>query len=141
MIPALDISTSALVAQRIRLDTVSSNLANLTSMERDEKGNMQPYQSRYVIFQTDDALETKQGAVGVKVASVQTEQVEPLYRWQPAHPYAIKDGPKKGYVAYPRVNMTAEMVDALVATRAYEANIGAMELTKNMAQQSLRILG
>ena len=141
MIPALDISTSALVAQRIRLDTVSSNLANLTSMERDEKGNMQPYQARYVIFQTDDALETKQGAVGVKVASVQTEQIEPLYRWQPAHPYAIKDGPKKGYVAYPRVNMTAEMVDALVATRAYEANIGAMELSKNMAQQSLRILG
>jgi len=141
MIPALDISTSALVAQRIRLDTVSSNLANLTSLERDERGQMQPYQSRYVIFQTDDALETKQGAVGVKVAAVQTEKLEPLYRWQPAHPYAIKDGPKKGYVAYPRVNMTAEMVDALVATRAYEANIGAMELSKNMAQQSLRILG
>lgn len=141
MIPALDISTSALVAQRIRLDTVSSNLANLTSLERDEQGNMQPYQARYVIFQSDEALETKQGAVGVKVASVQTEQIEPLYRWQPSHPYAIKDGPKKGYVAYPRVNMTAEMVDALVATRAYEANIGAMELSKNMAQQSLRILG
>ena len=141
MLPALDISTSDLVAQRIRLDTVSSNLANLNSLERDEKGNMQPYQSRYVIFQTDEALETKQGAVGVKVASVQTGQVEPLYRWQPAHPYAIKEGPKKGYVAYPRINMTAEMVDALVATRAYEANIGAMELSKNMAQQSLRILG
>ena len=141
MIPALDISTSALVAQRIRLDTVSSNLANLTSMERDEKGNMQPYQARYVIFQTDGALETKQGAVGVKVASVETEQVEPLYRWQPQHPYAIKEGPKKGYVAYPKINMTAEMVDALVATRAYEANLGAMELSKNMAQQSLRILG
>jgi flagellar basal-body rod protein FlgC len=141
MIPALDISTSALVAQRQRLDTVSSNLANLTSLERDERGNMQPYQARYVIFQTDESLETSQGAVGVKVASVETEKIEPLYRWQPSHPYAIKDGPKKGYVAYPRVNMTAEMVDALVATRAYEANIGAMELSKNMAQQSLRILG
>jgi flagellar basal-body rod protein FlgC len=141
MIPALDISTSALVAQRVRLDTVSSNLANLTSLERDENGNMQPYQARYVIFQTDDALETKTGGVGVKVASVETEKIEPLYRWQPSHPYAIKDGPKKGYVAYPQVNMTAEMVDALVATRAYEANIGAMELSKNMAQQSLRILG
>jgi flagellar basal-body rod protein FlgC len=141
MIPALDISTSALVAQRIRLDTVSSNLANLTSLERDEQGNMQPYHARYVVFQTDDAMETKQGAVGVKVASVQTEQIEPLYRWQPSHPYAIKEGPKKGYVAYPRINMTAEMVDALVATRAYEANLGAMELSKNMAQQSLRILG
>jgi len=141
MLPALDISTSALVAQRIRLDTVSSNLANLTSLERDANGNMQPYQAKYVLFQTDEALETKQGAVGVKVASVESEQIEPLYRWQPSHPYAIKDGPKQGYVAYPRVNMTAEMVDALVATRAYEANIGAMEMSKNMAQQSLRILG
>lgn len=141
MIPALDISTSALVAQRIRLDAVSSNLANLTSQERDERGNMQPYQARYVIFQTDDELETRHGAVGVKVASIETERIEPLYRWQPEHPYAIKEGPKKGYVAYPKINMTAEMVDALVATRAYEANLGAMELSKNMAQQSLRILG
>ena len=141
MIPALDISTSALVAQRVRLDTVSSNLANLNSLERDENGHMQPYQARYVIFQADEQLETKDGGVGVKVARVETEKVEPLYRWQPSHPYAIKDGPKKGYVAYPNVNMTAEMVDALVATRAYEANIGAMELSKNMAQQSLRILG
>lgn len=141
MIPALDISTSALVAQRVRLDTVSSNLANLNSLARDERGHIAPYQAKYVIFETDQTLETKQGAVGVKVASVEAEQVEPLYRWQPSHPYAIKDGPKKGYVAYPHVNMTAEMVDALVATRAYEANLGAMELSKNMAQQSLRILG
>jgi len=141
MIPALDISTSALVAQRVRLDTVSSNLANMTSMQRDENGHMQPYQARYVIFQTDEQLETKHGGVGVKVSSVETEKIEPLYRWQPSHPYAIKDGPKRGYVAYPNVNMTAEMVDAMVATRAYEANIGAMELSKNMAQQSLRILG
>jgi len=141
MIRALDISTSGLVAQRIRMDTISSNLANLNSLARDEKGNMQPYQARYVIFQTDEQLETQQGAIGVKVASVETEQIEPNYRWQPEHPYAIKEGPKKGYVAYPKVNMTAEMVDALVATRAYEANLGAMELSKNMAQQSLRILG
>ena len=141
MLRALDISTSGLVAQRIRLDTISSNLANLTSQERDEKGNIQPYQARYVVFQTNQELETKKGAIGVKVSSVETEQVEPLYRWQPEHPYAIKEGPKKGYVAYPKINMTAEMVDALVATRAYEANLGAMELSKNMAQQSLRILG
>src|SRR5437667_12573990 len=102
---------------------------------------MQPDKSRYVIFKTDSALESKQGAVCVNVASVQTDQVQPLYRWQPQHPYAIKDGPKNGYVPYPKINMTSEMVDALVATRAYEANLGAMELSKNMAQQSLRILG
>ena len=141
MIPAIDISTSALVAQRIRMDVVSSNLANLSSQVRDANGEMQPYQAKFVIFETDESLATKDGATGVKVASIETEQHEPLYRWEPEHPYAIKSGPKRGYVAYPKVNMTAEMVDALVAARAYEANLGAMEISKNMAQQSLRILG
>ena len=140
MMTALDISTSALVAQRVRMDTVSSNLANMSSLTRDANGEMQPYQAKYPIFQTDDAIATSQGATGVKVASIQTDKVEPQYRWQPDHPYAIKEGPKKGYVAYPKINMMAEMVDALVASRAYEANIGAMEITKNMATQSLRIL-
>lgn len=141
MFMSLDISTSALVAQRTRLDAISGNIANMSSMQRNAKGEMEPYQSRYVVFQTDDQLQTRDGAVGVKVASVETEQVQPNYRWQPEHPFAIKDGPKKGYVAYPQVNMTAEFVDAMVATRAYEANLGVMELSKNMAQQSLRILG
>ena len=141
MMSALDISTSALVAQRQRLDAISSNLANSSSFTRNANGEMEPYQSRYVIFQSDDQNSTPYGASGVKVASVQTEKVEPQYRWQPDHPYAIKDGPKKGYVAYPKVNMTSEFVDALVATRAYEANIGVMEISKSMAQQSLRILG
>lgn len=140
MISALDISTSALVAQRIRMDAISGNLANLSSMQRNANGEMEPYQARYVMFQTDEELSTRHGAAGVKVASVETAQHEPLYRWQPEHPYAIKEGPKKGYVAYPSVNMTTEFVDALVASRAYEANLGAMEITKNLAQQTLRIL-
>jgi flagellar basal-body rod protein FlgC len=140
MMTALDISTSALVAQRVRMDAVSSNLANMSSMSRSANGEMEPYQAKYPIFQTDDTISTSQGAMGVKVASIQTDKVEPNYRWQPEHPYAIQEGPRKGYVAYPKVNMMAEMVDALVASRAYEANIGAMEITKNMATQSLRIL-
>jgi len=124
----------------VRMDTVSSNLANLSSMSRNANGEMEPYQVKYPIFQTDDSIATSQGATGVKVASIQTEKIEPNYRWQPEHPYAIKEGPRAGYVAYPKINMMAEMVDALVASRAYEANIGAMEITKNMATQSLRIL-
>jgi flagellar basal-body rod protein FlgC len=141
MIPAIDISTSALVAQRTRMDVVSSNLANLSSQVRNANGEMQPYEGKFVVFEADDSVGTKDGAVGVKVASVETERLDPLDRWQPEHPHAIKTGPKKGYVAYPQINMTAEMVDALVAARAYEANLGAMEISKNMAQQSLRILG
>lgn len=139
MIPALDISTSALVAQRTRLNTISSNLANM-STTRNENGEIAPYQARYVVLQTDDSLGTPQGAVGVKVASVETETVEPRYKYEPNSPLAIRDGRWKGYVAYPNVSMTTEMVDALEATRAYEANVGVIEVSKSMAQQTLRIL-
>ena len=80
------------------------------------------------------------GAIGVKVSSVETETVEPRYKLDPNHPLAIKQGRWEGYVAYPNINMTMEFVDALEATRAYEANIGVIEVTKDMAQQTLRIL-
>ncbi len=139
MISALDISTSGLVAQRIRLNAISSNLANMSSV-RNENGELKPYQARFAVFQTDNELTTAHGAAGVKVAAVETEQIEPNYRYQPGHPLAIKEGKWKGYVAYPRINMTTEFVDALEATRAYEANVGVIEITKNMSQQTLRIL-
>jgi flagellar basal-body rod protein FlgC len=139
MMPALDISTSALVAQRTRLNAISSNLANMSSL-RDESGELAPYRARYVVLQADEQHKTAEGAMGVRVASVETETVEPSYKHEPNNPLAIKEGRWKGYVAYPSVNMTTEMVDALEATRAYEANVGVIEVTKNMAQQTLRIL-
>jgi flagellar basal-body rod protein FlgC len=139
MISALDISTSALHAQRTRLNAIASNLANMSST-RNEKGEVEPYQARYVVFKTDESANDPYGAAGVKVAAVETEQIEPLYKYQPNHPNAIQDGKWKGYVAYPNINMTAEFVDALEATRSYEANLGVMEITKNMSQQTLRIL-
>ena len=85
-------------------------------------------------------MQTSSGAKGVEVASIETETVEPIYKYEPGHPEAIKDGPHKGYVAYPNIDMTREFVDAMEATRAYEANIGVMEITKNLGQQTLRIL-
>lgn len=141
MITALDISTSALVAQRVRMDAIAGNVANMHSQVRDANGELSPYRAKYVMFQTDESLATSTGAAGVKVASVETEEVEPLYRDDPHHPHAIKFGPRKGQVAYPNINLTAEMADALVATRAYEANVGVMEISKNIGQQTLRILG
>lgn len=140
MITAMDISTSALVAQRTRLNAIASNMANM-STTRNENGEVEPYQARFVVFQEDKDLKMESGATGVKVASVETETVEPNYKYQPGHPMAIQDGPHKGYVAYPNVNMTREFVDALEASRAYEANIGVMEVTKNLGQQTLRIIG
>jgi flagellar basal-body rod protein FlgC len=139
MITALDISTSALVAQRVRLNAISSNIANMSTL-RNENGEMEPYKPRYPIFKVDDKIRTEHGAAGVKVERIETEDVEPQYKYQPNHPLAIKEGDKKGYVAYPNINMTREFVDALEATRAYEANIGVMEVSKNLGQQTLRIL-
>jgi len=140
MLRALDISTSGLVAQRVRLDAISSNIANMSSV-RNERGEAKPYQERFVVFQPDEEVEAGDGAMGVKVAEVRTETVEPEYRYQPTHPLAIKEGKWKGYVAYPNMDMMVQFVDSLIATRAYEANLGVMEITKNLGEQSLRIVG
>lgn len=139
MFSAMDISTSAMVAQRTRINAVTSNIANI-STTRNEDGQSQPYQPKFVVFQTDDSVGQAFGAAGVQVASVETADVEPQWRYEPGHPDAIKEGPRQGYVAYPNIDLTTEFVDALEATRAYEANIGTMEISKEMANQTLRIL-
>ncbi len=138
MMRALDISTSALVAQRVRLNTVSGNIANMSSLT-DETGKANPYKARQTVFQTDDELTTS-GASGVKVSEILTDDSEPLYRYEPHHPLAIQEGKWKGYVAYPNINLTEQMVDALEATRAYEANVGVMEITKDLSRESLSIV-
>jgi len=138
MLSALDISTSALVAQRTRLNAVSGNIANISSL-KDENGEANPYRAREVVFQSDDQMSIN-GAAGVKVDEVKISEADPLYRYQPNHPLAIKDGKWKGYVAYPNIDLTTQMVDALESTRAYEANVGVMEITKNIGRETLTIL-
>lgn len=138
MLRALDISTSALVAQRTRLNAVSGNIANISSL-KDENGEANPYRAREVVFQTDESMSIH-GASGVKVDEIKTSESDPLYRYQPKHPLAIKEGKWKGYVAYPNIDLTTQMVDALESTRAYEANVGVMEITKNISRETLTIL-
>jgi len=133
MFTALDISTSGLAAQRIRMVTHSNNIANI-STTRNERGEPVPYQRRFVVFQTDDSVGAD-GASGVKVSLVGTENKEPIWRPDPDHPDAVN-----GKVAYPNINMMLEMTDAMEAARAYEANLGAIEISKDLAQQTLRIL-
>jgi flagellar basal-body rod protein FlgC len=135
MFPAFDVSTSALVAQRMRLNAISSNLANIATT-RNEYGEPEAYSPRYVTFQADADLTTSAGGMGVKVASVDQSEAPPLMKFEPGHPDANSDG----YVAYPNVDMTTEFVDALEATRAYEANIGVLEITKDMGQRTLQII-
>jgi len=135
MFNALDVSTSALVAQRTRLDVISSNLANI-STTRNERGEAAPYTPRYVTFETDAEVTTRGGGQGVRVASIENSNVQPSLKYEPGHP----DANEQGYVAYPNIDMTTEFVDALEATRAYEANIGVIEITKDLGQQTLQIL-
>ncbi len=135
MFSALDVSTSALVAQRVRLNAISSNLANM-STTRNEAGEPAAYQPRFVIFEADETVGGAGGGAGVRVASVQVADVPPKLKYEPGHP----DADERGYVAYPNIDMTSEFVDALEATRAYEANIGVIEVTKDLSGQTLRIL-
>ncbi len=139
MIRAIDISTSALVAQRTRLDTLSGNIANMSSLV-NENGEAEPYRARQVVFRTDDTMQTSSGAAGVRVEEIHVDESDPLYRYQPDHPLSIKEGKWQGYVAYPNIDLTTQMVDALEATRAYEANVGVMEMTKSIGRDTLSII-
>ena len=71
---------------------------------------------------------------------MQTAALEPRLKYEPGNPDAIKTGPNAGYVAYPNIDMMTEFTDAMEAARAYEANLGTMQITKDIEQQSLRIL-
>ena len=136
MFTTYDISTSGLMAQRARLDAIASNLANI-STTRNERGEPEVYRPKYVTFSTDETKQTRAGGIGVTVASVETSNDAPVMRYQPDHPDA---NPATGMVAMPPVDMTTEFVDALEATRAYEANIGVMEITKDLGRQTLQII-
>ena len=138
MLRALEVSTSALIAQGTRLNAVSGNIANISSLT-DETGAANPYKAQEVVFQTDESISTK-GAPGVKVSVIKISDNEPQYCYQPKHPLAIKEGKWKGYVAYPDIDLTTQMVDALESTRAYEANVGVMEITKNLSRETLTVL-
>jgi len=138
MFSAFDISVSGLAAQRIRMNAQSSNIANI-STTHNERGEPEAYQPRFVVFETDESVGSN-GSAGVRVASVEVADVEPLWRYEPHHPDAVKEGPRAGYVAYPNVNMMTEFTDAMEAARAYEANLGVIDITKDMQNQTLRIL-
>ncbi len=138
MFPAMDISTSGLIAQQTRMRAIASNIANV-STTHNERGEREPYQARQAIFQTDDTIGAF-GAAGVTVSSIETMQGEPLWKHEPGNPDALTEGPHAGYVAYPNISMMGEFTDATIAARSYEANLGAMEITKDLERQTLRIL-
>lgn len=132
----LAISASGLAAQRVRLNVITENLANTSTTRVDGGG---PYQRKVARFEADgpafaSLLAGQTQARGVRVASVNT--VPGAMRvYHPGHPDA--DG--NGYVDMPNVNPVVEMVDLMAATRAYEANISAIQAVKAMAQKALEL--
>jgi flagellar basal-body rod protein FlgC len=131
MIRALDISGSALTAQRTRLDVISANMA-CAEATHQEDGTPIPYRRRFVTFMTGDG----NGGPGVHVDAVQLDPSPFQARYDPGHP----DADTRGYVQLPNVSLTMEYVDALAASRAYEANVAMMNVTRNMVQQAIRAM-
>jgi flagellar basal-body rod protein FlgC len=136
MFRSLDVSTSGIVAQRHRMDTIAGNIANI-STTRDEKGKVSPFQRRFIAFMADQERRGEQGGgVGVKF-SVQVDRNTPARKViQPGHP----DADANGVVSYPGIDLTTEFVNALEASRAYEANVATIDITKGMFSQALKIL-
>jgi flagellar basal-body rod protein FlgC len=135
MIGSLDTTSSALVAQRMRLDTIAGNIAN-AQVTRQEDGSPGPYRRRVVNFATGQA---DGGGPGVHVDSITEDPSEFRLKYDPGHPDRIQSGPMKDWVQLPNVSITMEYIDAMEAGRAYEANAAMMNVTKDMLRQAVRL--
>ncbi len=124
MFDSLDISASALQAQRTRLDTIATNIANMNTTQGLD-GN--PYRRRYAVFA--QGQEGDSSRPGVHVSKIEKDQG--------AFRVVDRDGKK---VLYPNIDLSQEFVDALECSRAYEANVTTMEVTKAMINASLRLV-
>ncbi len=144
---ALNISASALTAERLRMDVTAENLANAQTTRGPDGG---PYRRKSVVLEQDaasggfgSALRAaigvqggERGAGGVRVAAIAEDQAPARRVYDPTHPDAAADG----YVELPNVDTVAEMVDLITAQRAYEANVTAMQSAKTMFAKTLEIL-
>jgi flagellar basal-body rod protein FlgC len=145
---SINIAASGLTAQRLRLDVIADNIANVQTTRTTEGG---PFRRSRVIFRPRVSqpywrspflptfLQDEVGR-GVRVSKIEKDyasQVRLVY--DPTHPDAIKSGPRAGYVEYPNVNIVNEMVDMIAASRSYEANSAIINGTKAMFLKALEI--
>lgn len=136
------VSSSGMAAQRMRLNTISSNIANVNTTRTPEGG---PYRKKEVVLESmpdvknfGDILSARSPQSEVQkvmVTDIKSDTSAPLLKYEPNHP----DANEEGYVAYPNVNLMEEMVNMIQATRAYEANVSAMQSAKDMVMSSLEI--
>ena len=144
MFSMLEISGSAMSAERQRAEVVAANLANANTTRTAEGG---PYKRKEVVFASSGASPFRlafqrishllsNSNPAVRVARVVADPASPLMRYEPGHP----DANGQGYVAYPAINPIQEMVDLMGAVRAYQLNASAVNASKQMFQQAIDIL-
>ncbi|NTV49013.1 MAG: flagellar basal body rod protein FlgC [Geobacteraceae bacterium] len=138
---SMNVSSSALSAGRTRMNLISSNLANANATRTPEGG---PYKRKDAVFAATPVenpfSRALDGATGkqvrkVEVSEIVEDQNPPRLQYDPNHP----DANPQGYVAMPNVNVVEEMADMIGATRAYEANVTAVQAAKSMAMKTLEI--
>ena len=139
---SFDMNTSALTAQRFRMDVISENVANVTTT-RTEDGT--PYRRKIVTFREKNVTpfskvlsNTREAYLGngVKVSKVSEDtESEFVMKYDPSHP----DADENGYVSYPNVNIITEMTNMIDASRSYEANLTAFETSKAIALKGLEL--
>ncbi|MFN7729559.1 MAG: flagellar basal body rod protein FlgC [Bdellovibrio sp.] len=136
------VSSSGMTAQRMRMNTISSNIANINTTRTPEGG---PYRRKDIVFESmPDArnfgeiigsADPKANVQRVQVTDIISDTKAPLMKYEPDHPDSNEDG----YVAYPNINLMEEMTNMIQATRAYEANVSSLQSAKDMALSSLEI--
>jgi flagellar basal-body rod protein FlgC len=136
----LELSGSALLAERQRAEIVASNMANAETTRTQEGG---PYRRRLLLFRAQRMQPFplmlagfRSAGQGVRVEQVVSDNTPAIRRFEPGHP----DADTQGYVAYPAINPVDEMTDLLGAVRSYELNAAAVQASKNMIQQAIAIL-
>ncbi len=147
MFDALNISASAMAAERQRSEVAATNLANVDTTHRTDGAG--PFRRKEVVLAnvaggrfrgllgTASSLSTGRGEAGsVRLTEVVDDPTPAVRRYEPGHPDADKDG----YVAYPAINPVQEMVDLMGSVRAYQLNASAVSASKQLIQQSIDIL-
>lgn len=124
------ISASGLSAERLRLDVISSNVANIRTT-RTEEGSA--YVRKVAVFSKN--YDEKIGMLGVKAVSIDNDKSPLKKEYDPTHPDAKEDG----YVEYPNVDILVEMSDLISASRAYESNVDTLNAQKNIISKALEI--
>ena len=131
---SMAISGSALTAEKLRMDLISNNIANMNTTRTPTGG---PYRRQVALFsqRLEKASQGERASLGVQVRGVVHDPSPARLVHEPDHPDANEDG----YVAYPNVDMVKEMVDMVTATRSYEANVTVLNAAKNMFLKALEI--